>query len=89
MDYGHAKYLDVLQGQKATIAKALERLEHRTAEVRISFAGRKKGAMNLNVPFGMAHSRSPIIIATFLVQLEALYSIALGPSNIFTGSLPA
>ncbi|EHK97021.1 hypothetical protein M7I_7276 [Glarea lozoyensis 74030] len=33
MDYGHEKYLDVLQGQKATIAKALERLERRTAEV--------------------------------------------------------
>jgi hypothetical protein len=33
MDYGHEKYLDVLQGQKATTAKALERLERRTAEV--------------------------------------------------------
>jgi hypothetical protein len=38
MDYGHAKYLDVLQGQKATITKALERLEHRTAEVRFSMS---------------------------------------------------
>jgi hypothetical protein len=36
MDYGHEKFLDVLQGQKATIAKALERLEHRTAEVMYS-----------------------------------------------------
>jgi hypothetical protein len=36
MDYGHAKYLDVLQGQRATITKALERLEHRTAEVGFS-----------------------------------------------------
>jgi hypothetical protein len=33
MDYGHVKYLDALQGQKAIITKALERLEHRTAEV--------------------------------------------------------
>ncbi|KAG9239309.1 hypothetical protein BJ875DRAFT_501529 [Amylocarpus encephaloides] len=33
MNYGHEKYLDILQGQKATITKALERLERRTAEV--------------------------------------------------------
>jgi hypothetical protein len=32
-DYGHAKFLDALQGQKATVIKALERLERRTAEV--------------------------------------------------------
>jgi hypothetical protein len=32
-DYGHAKFLDALQEQKATAIKALERLERRTAEV--------------------------------------------------------
>lgn len=32
-DYGHAKFLDALQGQKATVQKAMERLERRTAEV--------------------------------------------------------
>jgi hypothetical protein len=33
MDYGHAKFLDSLQGQKASTLKALERLERRTAQV--------------------------------------------------------
>ncbi|CAG8959200.1 hypothetical protein HYFRA_00012557 [Hymenoscyphus fraxineus] len=33
MDYGHERYLSSLQVQKATVTKALERLERRTAEV--------------------------------------------------------
>jgi hypothetical protein len=33
MDYGHAKFLDSLQGQRNATLKALERLEKRTAEV--------------------------------------------------------
>ncbi|CZR66639.1 uncharacterized protein PAC_16540 [Phialocephala subalpina] len=33
MDYGHGKFLDSLQGQKASTIKALERLERRTADV--------------------------------------------------------
>lgn len=33
MDYGHARFLDSLQGQKAAITKALGRLERRTADV--------------------------------------------------------
>jgi hypothetical protein len=32
-DYGHEKYLEVLQSQKGTVTRALERLERRTAEV--------------------------------------------------------
>jgi hypothetical protein len=34
-DYGHAKYLEALSTEKGTIVKALERIERRTAEVRV------------------------------------------------------
>ncbi|KAG4428158.1 hypothetical protein IFR05_016362, partial [Cadophora sp. M221] len=33
MDYGHAKYLDYLQGMRSSTVAALERLERRSAEV--------------------------------------------------------
>ncbi|KAK7510175.1 uncharacterized protein IWZ02DRAFT_386339, partial [Phyllosticta citriasiana] len=35
-DYGHKQYLDQLSGQKASVLRALERLERRTAEVMCS-----------------------------------------------------
>ncbi len=32
-DYGHAKYLDQLQNERAIVNRALERIERRTAEI--------------------------------------------------------
>jgi len=32
-DYGHAKFLDQLKNERATVTKALERIERRTAEI--------------------------------------------------------